>query len=110
MEFEELFISFEEQKEIGGRLKDLRKSKNLSQEELSEEFGCKRETILHNEKGRTILSVERLNQYVKYFDVTADFILYGKKKEDDLEHIVSLLNNVLKDLCEYVKQNNTKDQ
>ena len=74
-------------KEIGKRLKKLRKDASLRQIDLSEEFGCKRESISAYENGRQLLSTSILWMYMQFFGVSADYILTGKELQN-LENII----------------------
>lgn len=67
---------------IGERLRALRKSKGLSQAKLADEFCSTRASIISFEKGKKPLPCDLLNRYQKRFNVSADYILYGKEAID----------------------------
>ena len=60
---------------FGERLKQLRREKNLTQEQLAEVFGVARNSIFSYETGRRIPDIEVLKSYAEYFGVTSDYLL-----------------------------------
>lgn len=64
--------------EISERLKKLRTDAGITQEQLAGAILCTRGLISQLEHNKTILSIGTLNGYCSYFQVSADFILYGK--------------------------------
>lgn len=57
------------------RLKKLRIEKNLSQESLAERLGLSRSTISNYEQNIRVPSVDILNMFADYFDVSIDYLL-----------------------------------
>ena len=57
------------------RLKELRKSKNLSQKELAEIFNTTNSSICDWECGRTEPTLNTIRQIADYFDVSCDYLL-----------------------------------
>lgn len=66
--------------ESGKRLKELRnkKGKTYTQEKVAEEIGISREYLNRLEAGKKGCSVDLLVFFAQYYDVTMDFIAYGK--------------------------------
>ena len=60
---------------FGERLKQLRREKNLTQEQLADVFGVARNSIFSYETGRRIPDIEVLKSYAEYFGVTSDYLL-----------------------------------
>lgn len=58
-----------------GRLRDLRKEKNLSQEELAFCLGTNQQRISKVEKEDSSFGIELLLRYADYFGVTTDYLL-----------------------------------
>lgn len=79
--------------EIGKRLKKLREDASLRQIDLSEEFGCKRESISAYENGKQLLNTSILWMYMQFFGVSADYILTGKELQN-LENIIREIKSV----------------
>lgn len=67
---------------FGERLKELRKEKNLTQEQLAEIFKVTQVTISKYERNFTETDITTLFKFADFFDVTTDYLL-GKS---DLKH------------------------
>lgn len=65
------------------RLRELRKSKQLTQEKLAREIGVNRSNIADWELGRSEPSIEFIIRLARYFDQTTDYLL-----ANDTEHYV----------------------
>ncbi len=75
---------------LGATVKELRKQKNITQEQLSEHIVLQPQTIAKIETGRTFVSSEVLAELCNFFNVEPT-IFFAKKvrvlSEDDLNHI-----------------------
>lgn len=73
----------------GERLKELRnkKGKAYTQEKVAEEVGISREYLNRLEAGKKGCSVDLLVIFAQYYDVTMDYITYGKV---ETKHVISL--------------------
>ncbi len=60
---------------LGQRLKDLRKEKGLTQVTLAQELNVDKSTIAKYETDKIEPSLSMLITYVKFFGVSADYIL-----------------------------------
>lgn len=58
-----------------GRLRDLRKEKNLSQEELAFCLGTNQQRISKVEQENSSFGIDLLLRYANYFGVTTDYLL-----------------------------------
>lgn len=76
-ENEELINEETIKKEIGKRLKDLRKERKLSQDKLADKLDVNHKSISSYETGKTEIPLRLLYRYVKIFGVSADYILFG---------------------------------
>ena len=65
--------------EFGEKLKDLRKSRGLTQEELAEVLYVSRTAVSKWESGRGYPNIDSLKEISKYFSVTVDDLLSGEK-------------------------------
>lgn len=63
--------------ELERRLVELRKEKNLSQEELAEKLYVSRQTISNWERGKTYPDIHSLLLIATYFDVSLDHLIKG---------------------------------
>lgn len=101
--------------ESGRRLKELRnkKGKAYTQEKVAEEIGISREYLNRLEAGKKGCSVDLLVIFAQYYDVTIDYITYGKEEmgnvtsmEEKLDRLPSerrilagkLINSILDNL------------
>ena len=69
---------------IGERITELRKSKNLSQEELAEQLGVSRQSVSKWETGVSTPDTDKAVAMSRIFGVTADFLLTGESNNPDL--------------------------
>ena len=60
---------------IGNKIKELRKSKNLSQTSLGKILGTTQDTISLWELNKSLPDIEMLKKICIEFDVSADFLL-----------------------------------
>lgn len=98
---------------IGGRIAQLRRQQNLSQDELAKRIGVSRTIIGNYERNVNTPSIDVLLRLVRVFDVSVDFLIgegglssYDKevlKRIDDIErldpdikqHLFFLIDNVI---------------
>ncbi len=66
---------------IGERIYELRKSKELSQEDLAEKLGVSRQSVSKWETGAVVPDTENALKMSEIFGVTTDFLLTGKYNE-----------------------------
>jgi len=60
-------------------IKRLRQDKQLSQEQLAEHLHVTRQAISNWETGKTQPDIETLSQIAQYFDVSVEYLIYGKE-------------------------------
>lgn len=72
---------------FGERLFELRKTKNISQEELAELLDVSRQSISKWENDKAYPEMTRLLFMSEYFDVTLDYLMRGT--EDDAMRYLS---------------------
>ena len=65
--------------EFSEKLQELRKSRNLTQEELAEALFVSRTAVSKWESGRGYPSIDSLKEISRYFSVTIDDLLSGEK-------------------------------
>lgn len=66
---------------LGQRLSDLRKSKQLSQEEAADKLNVTRQTISKWETNQSTPDFDKIIPLCELYEITADELLIGKKKE-----------------------------
>jgi transcriptional regulator with XRE-family HTH domain len=69
-------------KESANRLKQLRKNKGVTQEQVAGDLNISVDTIRKNEQGVRGLSVDSIDLFANYYGTTVDYILNGKKSGD----------------------------
>lgn len=65
----------EQKVSVGNRLRELRKEKGVSQDDLARLLNINKTTVSNYESDRRNLSVENITTLCKYFNVTADYLL-----------------------------------
>ena len=66
---------------LGDRIRSLRKSSNISQENLSEGTSISRSNISKIEAGTVSPSADALIAIARFFNVSTDFLLFGNPEE-----------------------------
>jgi len=73
-----------DQIKTGNLIRDLRKEKNLTQEQLAEEFGVSRRTVSRWETGSNMPDLDILIDMSDFYDVDLRELLDGERKEDKM--------------------------
>ena len=79
---------------MGIRISERRKELNLTQEKLAEKMGVSLQTISCIELGKKAIRPENLANLCLHLDVSADYILYGKRNEKLMSELVSKLSEL----------------
>lgn len=97
-----------DQKKIGSFLKELRKEKGVTQEQLAENFGVSGRTVSRWETGSNMPDLDILIQIADYYGVEIREILDGERKSEIMNK--EMEETVLKvaDYSNYEKQKLTK--
>lgn len=64
------------------RIKELRTARNYTQERLADELGIDRSFLSRIEGGRKGCSVDMFINLAEIFEVSLDYLILGKQKED----------------------------
>ncbi len=98
-----------DQTKIGMFFKELRKEKELTQEQLAEQFGVSRRTVSRWETGSNMPDLDILIEMADYYEVELRELLDGERKEKKMEK--DLEETVLKvaDYSNDVKQRITRN-
>lgn len=64
--------------EIGNRIKSIREGMNMSKEEFARLLGVSGQYLGVVERGKSCLSIEKLEKLCNISHLSADFILFGK--------------------------------
>lgn len=73
--------------EIKDRIKALRKTKGISQSELGEVLNVTQNAVSLIEKGITNISATQIKKLSEFFEVSADYIVFGIENKKDIEPI-----------------------
>jgi transcriptional regulator with XRE-family HTH domain len=71
-----------DQEKIGGFLRDLRKEKGQTQEELADKFGISSKTVSRWETGKTLPDLATLVELADHYDVDIKEIIAGERKSE----------------------------
>ncbi len=87
------------QKEIGQRIRVLRKEKRLSQLELANRLDINMDHLSRIENGNKGMSLDLLTEFSKYFSVSTDYILFGNKQNaEEIKESISIIQFQLKEI------------
>jgi transcriptional regulator with XRE-family HTH domain len=73
-----------DQNKVGSFIKELRKSKNLTQEQLADEFNVSRRTVSRWETGNNMPDLDILIEMSDFFEVDLREILDGERKGEKM--------------------------
>ena len=95
----EVVMQYYDKKNVGERIKILRKRKHLTQSELSNYLDYTNERQLQRiESGETACSVDKLMEVAQILEMSTDFLLFGIEEE------------TIVDLSEYVRGKSQGEQ
>ena len=78
--------------DMGKRIAQRRKELHLTQEQLAEKMGVSLQTISCIELGKKAARPENLANLCTYLNVTTDYILYGRRNEQQMNDTVLKLS------------------
>jgi transcriptional regulator with XRE-family HTH domain len=95
------------------RIRELRKKKGISQTQLGHEIGFSPKSISMIESGQNKPTVQQIEELSKFFNVSADYLLFGIENTKDIEpierdflRIIRKNANVYEALAGMLKSNN----
>ena len=94
-----------DQKKIGLFLRELRNEKNLSQEQLAEEFGVSSRSISRWENGNTMPDISIIIELADFYDVDIREIIHGERKSENMD---KELKDTLVTVADYTNNENEK--
>ena len=83
--------------EMGKRICTSRKEFHLTQEQLAEKMGVSLQTISCIELGKKAIRPENLANLCSCLNVSADYILYGKRSEYQMDDFIKKLSTLSPD-------------
>ena len=87
-----------DQKQIGSFLKELRKEKNTTQEQLAEQLNVSGRTVSRWETGNNMPDISLLVEISELYDVSIPEIINGERKSENMDEEVK---EVAKSMSEY---------
>jgi transcriptional regulator with XRE-family HTH domain len=75
-----------DQQKTGGFLKDLRKEKGLTQEQLAEHFCVSSRTVSRWETGSNLPTLDMLIELADFYNVDIREIIDGERKSENMDH------------------------
>ena len=89
-----------DQIKVGAFLKDLRKEKGITQEQLAEKLGVSGRTISRWETGKNMPDISLLVEIAEFFDVSIPEIIKGERKS---EYMKNETKEVAETMSDYAK-------
>lgn len=93
------------QQKIGNFLKDLRKEKGITQEQVAEHFGVAGRTVSRWETGSNMPDLSMLVDIAMFYDVEVREILDGERKSENMN---TEMKETLEKVADYTDTINTK--
>lgn len=93
-----------DQQKIGGFLKELRKEKNLTQEQLAEVLNVSGRTVSRWETGSNMPDISLLVELAEFYDVSIPEIINGERKSEKMENEVKETAMSLSDYAEAINE------
>lgn len=84
---------------LGQRLRQLRRQRRKTQEEVARALGLKRARYSHYENGRNEPDAELLQKMAAYFDVSVDYLLGNESNDENNKsdlNVIDLLKEIKK--------------
>lgn len=93
-----------DQQKIGSFLKELRKEKNLTQEQLAEKLNVSGRTVSRWETGSNMPDISLLIELAEFYDVSIPEIIDGERKSENMNEEVKETVLKLSDYTESINQ------
>lgn len=93
-----------DQAKIGAYLKELRKEKGITQEELAEQLGVSGRTISRWETGFNMPDISLLVEIAEFFDVSIPEIIKGERKSENMNEEVKEVAETMSDYAKAEKE------
>lgn len=93
-----------DQRKIGAFLKELRKEKGITQEQMAEELGVSGRTISRWETGSNMPDISLLVEIAEFFDVSIPEIIKGERKSEDMKDEAKEVAETMSDYAKAEKE------
>ena len=74
-----------DQIKIGAFLKDLRKERNLTQEQVADKFGVTQRSVSRWENGKNLPDISLLIELADFYDIDIRELISGERKRDKMD-------------------------
>ena len=101
--------NFMEQKKIGSFLKELRKEKGITQEQLAERINVSGRTVSRWETGSNMPDISLLIEIAEFFEVSIPEIINGERKSETMKEEVREVAEKLSDYAGAEKETIIRD-
>ena len=98
-----------DQIKIGSFLKELRKEKNLTQEQFAEQLGISNRTVSRWETGNNMPDISLLTEIAEFYDVSIPELINGERKSEEMNEDVKEVAEKMADYAVTEKANMIKD-
>lgn len=98
-----------DQKKIGSFLKELRKQKGITQEELAEQLNVSGRTVSRWETGNNMPDISILIELAELYDVSIPEIVNGERKNENMNEEVKEVAQSLSDYADLEKESMLKE-
>ena len=98
-----------DQKKIGSFLKELRKTKNITQEQLAEQLNVSGRTVSRWETGNNMPDISLLVEISELFDVSISEIINGERKSENMNNEVKEVAQSMSDYATHEKESIIKE-
>lgn len=98
-----------DQRMIGRFLKELRKEKNITQEQLADTLGVSGRTVSRWETGNNMPDISILVEIAELFDVSIPEIINGERKNEKMDDEIKNVAQSMSDYATSEKQNLLKE-
>ncbi len=93
-----------DQSKIGAFLKELRKEKGITQEQMADELGVSGRTISRWETGSNMPDISLLVEIAEFFDVSIPEIIKGERKSENMREEVKEVAETMSDYATVEKK------
>ena len=92
-----------DQSKIGAFLRELRKEKGITQEQLADELGVSGRTISRWETGNNMPDISLLVEIAEFFDVSIPEIIKGERKSENMREEIKEVAETMSDYANVEK-------
>lgn len=92
---------FDDQEKCGARIRQIRKQNGYTQEQLAEELNMDRSVLSRIEAGKYVCGVDFLAQIAIVFEVSLDFLVFGKIQKKETVHLKESIADLIRHLEQF---------